>query len=320
MEKAVPKTFFINDLKQELAHSINDKSCCMLAEIAGFLRFSGSIIFKQRPNISVAMRAPSFAAARHYKMLIKAYFGIDVNMMDAGMLDVEKKGIVMLELKDSDVSKQLLRETGLLKVKQGRDTVVSGIDSEIVKQKCCKKAYLRGAFLAAGSMVDPGKSYLLEFKANGLALAEDLLKLLKSAFKFSARVRKRGEHYIVYMKRFLDIRDLLAIMGATESLIKMEDVSMKKDLMNNANRLKNCDSANIDKTIAAAYNELTAINALKARGLYDGLSVPLKSAADARLSHPEASLSELAGVMDPPTKKQTLASRFRKIKQLSVSE
>ena len=70
-------------------------------------------------------------------------------MMDAGMLDVEKKGIVMLELKDSDVSKQLLRETGLLKVKQGRDTVVSGIDSEIVKQKCYKKAYLRGAFLAA---------------------------------------------------------------------------------------------------------------------------------------------------------------------------
>ena len=179
---------------------------------------------------------------------------------------------------------------------------------------------MRGAFLAAGSMVDSGKSYLFEFKTNGLALAEDLLKLLKSAFKFSARVRKRGEHYIVYMKRFLDIRDLLAIMGATESLIKMEDVSMKKDLMNNANRLKNCDSANIDKTIAAAYNELTAINALKARGLYDGLSVPLKSAADARLSHPEASLSELAGVMDPPTKKQTLASRFRKIKQLSVSE
>ena len=139
------------------------------------------------------MRAPSFAAARHYKILIKTYFDIDVNMMDAGMLDVEKKGIVMLELKDSDVSKQLLRETGLLKVKQGRDTVVSGIDSEIVKQKCCKKAYLRGAFLAAGSMVDPGKSYLLEFKTNGLALAEDLLKLLKSAFKFSARVRKKGK-------------------------------------------------------------------------------------------------------------------------------
>ena len=105
--------------------------------------------------------------------------------------------------------------------------------------------------LINGSMVDPGKSYLLEFKTNGLALAEDLLKLLKSVFKFSARVRKRGKHYIVYMKRFLDIRDLLAIMGATESLIKMEDVSMKKDLMNNANRLKNCDSANIDKTIAA---------------------------------------------------------------------
>ena len=94
----------------------------------------------------------------------------------------------MLELKDSDVSKQLLRETGLLKVKQGRDTVVSGIDSEIVKQKCCKKAYLRGAFLAAGSMVDPGKSYLLEFKTNGLALAEDLLKLLKSAFKKGEKI------------------------------------------------------------------------------------------------------------------------------------
>ena len=71
------------------------------------------------------MRAPSFAAARHYKMLIKAYFGIDVNMMDTGMLDVEKKGIVMLELKDSDVSKQLLRETGLLKVKQGRDSGIA---------------------------------------------------------------------------------------------------------------------------------------------------------------------------------------------------
>lgn len=320
MEKAAPKTFFINDLKQELAHSINERSCCMLAEIAGFLRFSGSIIFKQRPNISLAMRAPSFAAARHYKILIKAYFGIDVNIMDASMLDTEKKGIVMLELKDSDVSKQLLRETGLLKVKQGRDTVVSGIDSEIVKQKCCKKAYLRGVFLAAGSMVDPGKSYLLEFKTNGAELADDLLRLLKSAFRFSAKVRRRREHHIVYMKRFSDIRDLLVIMGGTESLIKMEDVSMKKDLMNNANRLKNCDSANIDKTIAAACNELTAINALKARGMYESLSAPLKSAADARLTHPEASLSELAMLSDPPTNKQTLASRFRKIKQLSMSE
>lgn len=308
---------FATETKNELAHIIPEKKCCMLAEIAGFIRMCGSIKLAGRGKFRIVTATENAATARHYKTLIKEYFGVEVTL-EVGQGTALKKGhLYLMTIGPADLSEQILREIGILMIKEGMNYISDGIYDGLVKTKCCRKAYLRGVFLAGGIISDPEKGYHLEFKCNSEILASDVKKLINSFEGLHGKITRRKEMHVVYVKESEQIFDILAIMGAHSQVLAFEDVRMKKELRNQANRLNNCDNANIDKTLHAAEKQIGWIKKIEhTRGLHS-LPIKLYEAAVLRLDHPEATLQELADMMQPPMKKSGLNNRFRRIGELA---
>lgn len=308
---------FSMDTKNELAHVEPEKKCCMLAEIAGFIRMCGSIRLAGGGKFRIVTTTENPAVARHYKKLIKLYFGIDTNL-ELGKGNTLKKGhAYKLTIGPENLSEQILRETGILMVREGLNFISDGIYDGLIKTKCCKKAYLRGIFLAAGTITDPEKSYHLEVSCTSQILANDVRKLINSFVDLHPKVSERKKNYAVYVKEAEQIKDILAIMGASSQIFTFENVRMTKEIRNQANRINNCDNANIDKVLNASEKQLAWINKIEERKGLDFLPQKLYDVAVLRLENPEASLQELADMMDPPMKKSGINNRFRKIEDIA---
>ncbi|MCB6992018.1 DNA-binding protein WhiA [bacterium 210820-DFI.6.37] len=308
---------FSMDTKNELAHVTPEKKCCMLAEIAGFIRMCGSIRLAGGGKFRIVTTTENPAVARHYKTLIKDYFGIDA-ALEVGQGNTLKKGrAYLITIGPEDLSKQILRETGILMVREGMNYISDGIYDGLIRTKCCRKACLRGIFLAAGTITDPEKSYHLEFNCSSQILAGDVKKLVNSFVDLHAKVSARKKNYAVYVKEAEQIIDILAIMGAHSQIFTFEDVRITKEIRNKANRINNCDNANIDKTLQAAEKQLAWIRKIQDTKGLRFLPDKLYDVAVLRLDHPEATLQELADMMDPPMKKSGINNRFRKIQELA---
>ena len=304
---------FSTETKNELARSIPEKKCCQLAEIAGFLRVSGSLRLAGGGRFRIVCPTDNQAIARHYKKLIKSYFKVDpgIEIEEGGSL---RKGHIYYLTIDPDMkSESILRETGILLVKEGSNYISDGIYQDIVKKKCDRKSYLRGAFMACGSVSDPGKEYHLDFTVEHEQLANDIRRLIGTFDDLEGKITRRKEKYVVYMKRSEYISDMLALIGADMSVLALENTRIEKEVVNKAQRLMNCDSANADRTVNAAEKQIAAINKLKDSGMLGALSDRLIEVAELRIEHPEASLTELGEMMEPPLKKAGVNSRLQRI-------
>lgn len=308
---------FSMETKNELAHVVPEKKCCMLAEIAGFIRMCGSIRLAGGGKFRIVTTTENPAAARHYKKLIKDYFGIDA-ALEVGQGNTLKKGrAYILTIGPEDLSEQILRETGILMVKEGMNYISDGIYDGLIRTKCCRKACLRGIFLASGTITDPEKGYHLEFNCSSQILAGDVKKLINSFVDLHAKVSARKKNYAVYVKEAEQIIDILAIMGAHSQIFAFEDVRITKEIRNKANRINNCDNANIDKALQAAEKQLGWIHKIQNTKGLRFLPDKLYDVAILRLDYPEATLQELADMMDPPMKKSGINNRFRKIEEIA---
>lgn len=308
---------FAAETKNELARIEPAKKCCQLAEIAGFLRVSGSLRLAGGGKFKIVITTENPAVARHYKKLIKEYFQIDT-ALEVGDSQGPKKGhVYMLTIGPEMRSEQILRETGILMVREGNNYISDGIFDGLIRTKCCKKSYLRGIFMGAGTVNDPSNSYHLEFVCASKTLANDLRRMINSFVDLSAKVVQRKDSYIVYMKNSQYISDTLAIMGASSQVFAFEDVKIKKGLVNDAVRITNCDNANTDRALDAAQRQLAAIRKIETEKGIDWLPEKLAHVARLRLAHPEATLIQLAEMMDPPMKKSGINNRFRKIEELA---
>lgn len=304
---------FSSDTKNELARRIPEKKCCQLAEIAGFLRISGSLRLAGGGKFRVVCSTENPAAARHYKKLIKEYFKVDcgIEIENGGALH---KGHVYSLTIDPDMkSESILRETGILLVKEGSNYISDGIYQDIVRKKCDRKSYLRGAFMACGSVSDPAKEYHLEFTLEHENLAADLRRLIGTFDDLEGKISMRKGKYVVYMKRAEYISDTLALMGADSQVLAFENVRIEKDVVNQTVRLTNCDSANTDRTINAAEKQVEAIRRLIDSDKLGLLSEKLIELSELRLNHPEASLTDLGEMMNPPLTKAGVNSRIQRI-------
>ena len=294
----------------------------MLAEIAGFLRVSSSIRLAGGGKFSILASTENNAIARHFKKLIEDYFNNDVAL---GVGDSQQPGKsrarghnrYYLIIDADQKSTQILRETGMMLVREGNDYFSDGVYTPIVKSKCCKKSFVRGLFLGCGTMSDPRKGYHLEFVFSSEQQANDVKKLIGTFVDLSANITKRKDDYIVYMKRAQYISDMLGILGADNSVLEFEDVRMKKSLMTETLRMTNCDSANVDRTLSASEDQIRWIKILEERGELEYLAAPLREVAELRLRSPEASLTEIGEALNPPIKKPAVSKRFAKIKQLA---
>ena len=308
---------FSMETKNELAHVVPEKKCCMLAEIAGFIRMCGSIRLAGGGKFRIVTTTENPAAARHYKKLIKDYFGIDA-ALEVGQGNTLKKGrAYILTIGPEDLSEQILRETGILMVKEVMNYISDGIYDGLIRTKCCRKACLRGIFLASGTITDPEKGYHLEFNCSSQILAGDVKKLINSFVDLHAKVSARKKNYAVYVKEAEQIIDILAIMGAHSQIFAFEDVRITKEIRNKANRINNCDNANIDKALQAAEKQLGWIHKIQNTKGLRFLPDKLYDVAILRLDNPEATLQELADMMDPPMKKSGINNRFRKIEEIA---
>lgn len=333
---------FSQDVKGELARVELSKKCCMLAEIAGFLRVSSSVKLLGGGKFGIVATTENAATARHFKVLIESYFRNKVSMeigdsQRPGSRNRKVRNRYYLNIGPEEKSMQILRETGILLIREGDDYFSDGIYQPIVKSKCCKKSYLRGMFLSCGTMADPRKSYQLEFVLDKEKSATDLRRLIGTFDDLSAGMVKRRDSYVVYMKKATYIKDMLVIMGAEDAMFEFEEIRVNKSTHGNIRRMMNCDSANVDRTVAAAEEQTAWIKKIieselgrplsedadpetiireRSEGLRF-LSQPLRDVALIRLERPEASLGEIGEALDPPIGKAAVNKRFAKIKAMA---
>ena len=308
---------FSKDTKDELAHIAPDKNCCVLAEIAGFIRVCGTIKLMGGGKFKVVLTTEHNAVARHYKTLIKAYFDVDSTVEIGRSQAINKGKVYLMSLGPEELSEQILRETGILMLRGGMNYISDGIYEGLIKTKCCRKAYLRGLFLGTGTMSNPEKGYQFEIVCDSEILAGDVKRLINGFIDIHAKVVVRKGQYVVYIKAASQILDLLAIMGAHTQYFAFEDIRMKKELVNRANRIQNCDQANIDKTVMASEKQISDIRVVTARGGMDVLPKKLREIALLRLENPDASMTEIGAMLDPPLKKAGVNNRFARIAELA---
>lgn len=309
---------FAAEVKNELARIDTEKKCCQLAEIAGFLRVAGSIGLAGGGKFKIIVTSENPAIIRHYKKLLSDYFDIETNLEVGEANSIGKKRTYNITIDAENRSEQILRETGILLVREGNNYISDGIYEGIVKSKCCKRAYLRGVFMGAGTMSDPEKSYHLEFVCRTENFAKDLRKLINSFVDLQAKEFKRGKSYVVYMKKSDYIGDTLGIMGADTHSLIIETTLVEKSMRNAVNRIANCDNANVDRIVEAAMKQVSAIEKIeKAKGL-NWLPEKLREVARLRKENPDISIAALGELCDPPLKKSSINGRLKKIVEIAT--
>lgn len=307
---------FSADIKSELSRIETGKKCCMLAEIAGFVRMCGTVKFSGGGRLDLKLTTENPAIARLFMKRIKSYFGVGADLQ-IGQNTLMKNGHVYeLTIGSEANAEQILRETGILRVREGCNYFPDDISADLIKTKCCKKGYLRGAFMGAGTISNPEKGYHLELVCNSEPLANDLKRLI-NGFGLKSKIVNRKNYYIVYLKESEQISDFLALLGAHSHVLEFENVRIVKELRNKTNRIVNCENANLDKTVNSAAKQIDDIKLIeKKRGLAF-LPDKLRETAKLRLENPEASLKELAEMSDPPLKKSGINHRLKKIEEIA---
>ncbi|MEE0773117.1 MAG: DNA-binding protein WhiA [Anaerovoracaceae bacterium] len=309
---------FASETKNELARIVPEKKCCMLAEIAGFMRMAGSIRLAGGGKFRIVMTTGNPAVARHYKTLIKTYFSVDAGLeMGQDQQSLKRGHVYMLSIGPEDLSEQILRETGILMVKEGMNFISDGIYDGLIKTKCCRKAYLRGAFMASGTVNNPEKEYHFEISAGTEILAKEIRRVINSFIDITAKIVVRKKSFGVYLKAGEQIKDMLAIMGASGQFFKFDEVMMMKELKSEAYRMNNLDNANIDKSLRAAEAQINAIRRIEEKRGLDILSPKLREAAMARLENPDLGIEELGKIMKPALSKSGINNRLRRIEEIA---
>lgn len=306
---------FSANVKSELSHHFGNARHCNIAEIAAIINMCGHITIIHN-KICVKIQTENVAVARKYFTLLKKTFNIDSEIVVRRNSQLKKNRVYMLFLNNSEEVEKLLLATGLMKITNGERIFLKRIYSVIVNSVCCKRAYIRGAFLASGSLCDPEKTYHMEFVNADYDYSIQLKDLINS-FDMDAKIVKRKEHYIVYLKEGEQIVDLLNIMEAHVALMDLENVRILKDMRNNVNRIVNCETANLNKTVTASVKQIEDISYINAKKGLSQLPPSLEELARARLKFSDASLKELGQMMDPPVGKSGVNHRLRKISDIA---
>lgn len=304
---------FSNEIKNELAHLEQEKKCCEIAELAGLVRMDGTILIGSRKGIGLELTTENAAVARKAFKGLKKLFNVETEITVQRRNRLKKNNVYLVRVPGQPKVMNLLDTLGLMK-----DGLMYNpeISPTLVKKECCKRSYLRGVFLGAGSLSDPMNSYHLEIVANSEEYAASLVHLIET-FGLHPKISSRKNVLLVYIKESEQIADFLNIIGAHQALLELENIRVQKEVRNQVNRLVNCESANMNKTIDAAVRQKSNIEfVLKYYGL-EKLNDGLRAVAEARLAYPEVSLKELGTLMDPPLGKSGINHRMRKLEELA---
>ncbi len=286
---------FCSDIKNELA-DIRVSRCCCLPITYGLLLFSRSFTVKR-----ICMQTENEKTAHFYADMISKVYDVETVTHSGGGSRVTWRA-------------EVPSEADRLRILASVDFGIydGAINWDMFSKECCAASFVRGAFLACGHLTDPEKEYRVDFPVKNLKLAEELVALLEKNY-ITARISTRGNGHVVYIKRSEMVVNLLTLMGASQRSLEFIETTMIKDLKNNMNRARNCDSGNISRTVEASITQRKAIEALIAADRLESLPPELYGAAMLRLNNPEASLKELCRLSPEPITVSGLNHRLRRI-------
>ena len=295
---------FSGNAKAEICRYSPAKHCCALAECFGILLFCNSF---HADGIRIITESREFAQL--LPKLFKKAFGVAFDAVPEG----EISGKMIFQITDKAKIHQIMDAYGF----DRNDTVSLHINLPVVEEDCCKAAFLKGAFLAGGSVTDPAKGYHLELTTTHGSVARECNSLLFEALGFLPKSANRGGGHVLYIKQSDLVSDCLAFLGAPVASMGIIEAKLEKELNNKVNRRCNCDDANTSKVVEAAQEQLSAIRKLKMSGMFTKLPLKMQQAANAREENPEASLTELAAMMEPPISKPAMNHRLKKLVQMA---
>lgn len=328
---------FSGEVKEELMKHTPAARHCQLAELASILHFCGScaapeggnnLLNEEKKGIfngeKLLVQAENEAVIRKCFTLLKKTFNINTSVNEkrvgksgkAGSGTGAKPKAYEIELTDPSQIKQVLQATKFMDGEGRLREMKAPVSAILIKNSCCQRAFLRGAFLASGSMSDPGKSYHLELVCTNLFQAEQIQSILL-AFDVEARIVQRKKYQVVYMKDGTGISDFLNIVEAHVSLMNFENFRIVKEMRNSVNRRVNCETANIGKTVNASTRQAEDILLLQQKYGFENLPESLREMAEVRLAYPDAPLRELGEYLDPPVGKSGVNHRLRKLGELA---
>lgn len=293
---------FSGATKAELCRCFPQKHCCDLAQCFGILLFCNSFGFAGLRIIT---------ESREFSQLLPKLFkkAFDVTFDILPEADLPSKQV--FQITDTQKISRIMSVYGF----DPKETLSLHLNLPVVEDECCRSAFLRGAFLAGGSVTDPEKGYHFELTTTHQSVARETYALMEEMLGFYPKTAKRAGGQILYLKQSDRICDCLTCMGAPVAAMGIMEAKLEKELNNKVNRRCNCDDANTSKVVEAAQEQLSAIRILVDAGQFEKLPSKLLSAAKARLEHPEASLTELAAMMDPPISKPAMNHRLKKVIQ-----
>ena len=295
---------YSSDAKEELCRIVPESICCNLAELAGIVCAAGSVFLRAHGGRRLAVETENDAVARRCTHLLAEVFDVQPTLVTRRQARLGGRQVSRIVL-EGDEAAFVLQRCG---IELGERRLVP---RDIVSRKCCRRAFVRGVFLACGSVTDPEKEYHLEFVLDDEVFAGSLMRLI-ARFGLNARQGQRRRMTLVYLKGQAEITDMLSLMGAQTARFAMADAFIRKGFRNNANRAVNCDSANLTRAMAAAERQGAAIRrVLEARGR--NLPAPLLEAAELRLENPDCSLEELGRLFDPPLGKSGVNHRLQRL-------
>jgi DNA-binding protein WhiA len=301
-------------VRDELVQSsLTTAKHCIKAELAAIIHILGSLHLTGNQRFSLSISTVTAGVARRAVQLIKASYGLESEVQVEQNEKLGKQHRYNLIIPDQDGLRKMIVDLGMM---TREHTLEWGINPDLVKENCCRTAFLRGIFIAGGSITDPHRrNYHLEMVTQSEDLANGLVYLM-NLLGLKAKVSRRKEHYLVYLKEIEALIRFLSLIGAHVAVLKLEEIRVVKGLRGEVNRRLNFETANLEKTLSAAMELVQEIEKLRKEPSGLNLLPPkLRETALLRLEYPEASLKELAEYHQPPISKSAVNHRLRLIRQ-----
>lgn len=305
---------FSSDVKEELKSRMDSAKHCQIAELAAILAFGGAVIPVGDADYLLVMTTENEVVEKKFVTLLDKAFGVNADMIDYDY-EGSKNTIIHMSIGDAKIVKNILMALKWMDIHE--DSVMPVfVHPMIVQKECCKKAFIRGAFLAAGSISDPNKFYHYEIVCNHMEGAQSLQEML-AFFKIDAKIVTRKKSFVVYIKEGNYITDCLNVMGAYVSQMELYNVMILKGISNDINRKVNCETANLNKTVEAAVKQIRDIEYIRDTKGLDILNEGLKQVAMLRIENPDMNLKDMGCLLNPPVGKSGVNHRLRKISEIA---
>ncbi|MDO4623128.1 MAG: DNA-binding protein WhiA [Eubacteriales bacterium] len=307
---------FSGEVKAEICQQIGSARHCQIAELAALLNFCATVAAFDNGSCRIRFRTEHEEVAGKYCLLLKRIFGIETVVTEAVDRRGMKLGGFQVMLDNSTDAVRVLQAVRLLDSNGNLAEEIPLTHQPTVQKSCCRRAFLRGTFLAAGSISDPNRSYHFEVSCMNETYAEQLLELICS-LGVDAKIVQRKKYSVIYVKESSQISDLLGMMDAHVSMLNFENARIVREVRGNINRQVNCETANINKTANAAARQIEDIELIiQELGLHN-LTNRLDEIAQIRLKYPSATLSEMGMMLEPPLGKSGVNHRLRKLTEIA---